>query len=310
MKPRLIALFALFAALLLIACGPTEDPEVDGDTDPGTRYTGCAPLVQESCLGAVMVGSCSDFPSGECSASFDGDRTVTAGFGYGPTLSAMCASGICSLSFSEKGQVCNRVTVDVATDSGNVQSGQLSFGWSLRSNGGLGVSCPDGSTEDWTAADVAGCPGFGMGFIESCRFDCTLASDCPNGFDCRSGQCRIATNTAECTRNDDCADDQDCAYGRCVPEQGAPCAAHEDCVFTQLCAVDICLWAGDPNCEDDGACVQDETCVNGFCLSLDSCVSDEDCPAWQGCTGICVPRSCEGDEDCFGGHCDNGLCGE
>ena len=141
--------------------------------------------------------------------------------------------------------------------------------------------------------------------------ECTDDTDCDDGEICQSGVCITDVTTPECEDDTDCDDGDTCVLGVCLLDGITTCEAHDDCPWGALCVAGYCIDVGQTECTDDGDCDNDNVCTNGVCTEQLECTDSSGCEAWETCEttfGMCVPKTCESDDDCGGGTCLISVC--
>ncbi len=156
---------------------------------------------------------------------------------------------------------------------------------------------------------------------------------------CRRGETAWAWSLAACDDGDPCTQGESCHLGDCrgTPNECRPTACQKTsicdgsggCITEPRPAGSSCgaAWCdGDrfqdaPGCDGEGACVPGTMrecapfgCRDGACL--DACTGPKDCAIGARCVlakGACQApaqdgESCTADDDCLGGHCENGFC--
>ncbi|MCR9159155.1 MAG: putative metal-binding motif-containing protein [Nannocystaceae bacterium] len=181
--------------------------------------------------------------------------------------------------------------------------------------------CPDSCVSD------EGCDldAFCNPANNECEGDLTDGNACDDDSWCISGHCQ---NGFCCDSGDCCSDENDCpgTYSSDpVCTSPASCQGERD---VALCNANICETA--EGIADDSACdvgTQASDCGPYpalFCTGgsvqdppecADGCTADAECDADAYCTmaGVCVPdepdgETCDGDQQCISGHCQNGFC--
>ncbi len=143
------------------------------------------------------------------------------------------------------------------------------------------------------------------------RPDCYIDTDCPSGYFCTDGSCKIK----QCENDSDCSSDMVCnliTYECETPQTHCSpiddCVSDNDCFPTQSCIGCRCIDKSsicDPECSENEVCVQN-TCVEDtpcdpecnpgmHCIEQDSeyvcveCVTNADCTDGK----LCYQNSCQ-----------------
>jgi hypothetical protein len=123
---------------------------------------------------------------------------------------------------------------------------------------------------------------------------CTHDGRCPGGLICVLADAGARFGTCEAVT---CTDDSQCSSGLvCGRDERLPDASPGDS--------GICL----PSCAGNPLCPATETCDEGGHCRPRTCA---ECPSYFSCqNGTCKIPNCAKDQECPGGYCVNGQCGE
>jgi hypothetical protein len=140
---------------------------------------------------------------------------------------------------------------------------------------------------------------------------CEIDRDCPGGFHCDGGQCRVPCDDDQ----NACADGLECDpdTGHCVEED--PCVSDASCAGVRACEPHVQEACFDPECEENSQCEADG-CVDRTCGAVDvACGPEDPCDDPLVCSdsGSCVADgACDDDDDCPAGapicHEESGTC--
>lgn len=133
---------------------------------------------------------------------------------------------------------------------------------------------------------------------------CTVASDCTQGFTCVSGQC---VPNISCTSAADCAPGWTCdtVAHECVPPK---CSSDTDCTAPKICdpASQTCIYPTQKLCTSDLDCPANYRCDGVRCVAKGStgkaCASSAECPMGEYCnqnSGTCT-LGCDRSSGCSG----------
>lgn len=169
--------------------------------------------------------------------------------------------------------------------------------------------CASVAADDLPASDVV-CDNAGC---QVCRdtemgrdctaFVCDAGHECPDGYLCEVGSCRVDAGggddcATECCANADCEDGFICSRdGACVERPAPPtpeCDAETPCPTGEVCEAGACVTPP-PECEADGDCGAGEACVDGKCETKDFPVRPAD--------RCVIPGDCGPDGTCLDGAC-------
>lgn len=139
-------------------------------------------------------------------------------------------------------------------------------------------------------------------------YACTVASECPLGFDCIAERCRSGTGD-ECQRDIDCEYRSECTVDTCesgycvfrtsTDEDGVACDDGIVCNGFDVCSSGACMPAGDPPCP--GMCVEGVGCPSCGSLGIACC---------DAMTGNAADDFCLDGSVCLDGTCSQcGLAG-
>lgn len=142
-----------------------------------------------------------------------------------------------------------------------------------------------------------------------CQPVCLLNSECPTGYECRSGECVLIVSP-ECVWDKDCGAGKVCREQKCVVDSQKECYSDKDCETKSLryCASDnTCAW----ECRVDSDCGTGRRCIEHVCKNTGECRKDDDCSLPKGrCDSVnktCV--ACLNDNDCPKEHlCKQQVC--
>ncbi|HEY3449128.1 MAG TPA: hypothetical protein VGK67_22415 [Myxococcales bacterium] len=133
---------------------------------------------------------------------------------------------------------------------------------------------------------------------------CTVPSDCNQGFTCSGGQC---VPNITCTQNSECAAGWTCdpVAKECVPPK---CQSDQDCTAPKFCdpTTQTCLFPTQKLCSTDADCPTNYRCDGVRCVSKGSsgkaCASSAECAMGEYCnpnTGTCT-AGCDSNSGCGG----------
>ncbi len=133
---------------------------------------------------------------------------------------------------------------------------------------------------------------------------CTVATDCNQGFTCSGGQC---VPNLVCSSNDDCAHGWTCevATHECVPPR---CSSDGECEAGKFCdpASQTCIYPTQKHCSTDADCPASYRCDGVRCIAKGSsntaCASSAECAMGEYCnqnTGTCT-AGCDSNVVCGG----------
>ncbi len=317
-----------------------DDP--DGD-DPDGDDLGDCPLLDadQSCMADIAQPNCSATPEMACVVVIDeqaDDVIVKWENGFYIVLSITDDDWAVGEYYSSDGTLCNTERVhqtdDASTADVEVDNASGHFEYTVTVNTSaemtaLNVTCPDGSTEQYTEADLAACGTIfnTSGDTEACAVapdqsaTCSSDADCSGGTICVLGYCAMEADSTggTCTVDADCEGDFVCRDGYCQPDVSM-CESDADCESNESCVYGICMEGDIPmpdTCASDSDCAVGEVCLSGLCIdeSMAPCDSDADCDAGEICyETYCVdedfiPDTCSSDADCGAGEvCSEGFC--
>jgi len=286
--------FLLCIALVLSACGSSEDSTENTINNPDASTTGgdtaVIPAADGACPGTLVNcnGACKDLSL---------DQTACGSCGNSCNSAEKCVSGVCTCA---GGTMCGGRCTDLTTDPRNCNGCGNTCGAATPACVAGKCECPAGAkTCGGNCTDVQN----SYNNCGDCGVQCANAEACIAGkCECRPGTTRCGTACVDTTSSGaDCGGcGKACATGQlCI---GGTCTAATSCATgLRLCA-GACVDTRKSNahCGDCGsACDVDQVCVDGNCEDYRPASFCKTCPCPScGDRRCCPPLSSGGAAIC------------